>query len=138
MHIDKNSDSDLMLAADKGDLKAVSSILELSSLEDINYSNDYGNTALWLAANHNHKAIVDLLLKAGADPTIANCKAELPAMAAYKQDLNDVVVLLPELSQAEKDVAKPVQIIEVAPEPVLEQVAPEPVLEPVVEPEVII
>ena len=38
----------------------------------VNLIQDYGVTALALAANKGHKQVVDVLLKAGANPDIQN------------------------------------------------------------------
>lgn len=91
MNIDKNGDSELMLAADAGKIKLVKELLLTYSVEDINYQNEYGNTALYLAANHRHDNIVELLLAAGADSSIKNSKGETAEEARIKQDLQDAV-----------------------------------------------
>ena len=114
MNIDKNGDSELMLAADAGKKKIVQDLLPLLTVDDINYVNEYGNSALYLAANHGHKLIVEMLLAAGADPNLRNVEGKAAASAAYKQDFADIVALLPALSAEEKEQLKPT--IEIPPE----------------------
>lgn len=107
MIVDKHGDSELMLAADEGKLNIVMELLPTYSLQEINYHNPYGNTALYLAANHGHKTIVELLLAAGADPLIRNQNNHCAASAAYRQDFNNICAILPALSDAEKLELKP-------------------------------
>lgn len=95
MMIDKHGDSELQLAADSGNTKEVARLL-LEGLipEEINYQNPYGNTALYLAANHNHLSIVNLLLVHGADKTLTNVEGKTAADAAITQRLEDICVVL--------------------------------------------
>jgi hypothetical protein len=62
--------------------------------EYVNKTNEYGNTALMLAANHNHYSIVDTLIKAGADVTLTNSVGQDAASLANKQDFQNIVDLL--------------------------------------------
>lgn len=48
--------------------------------QDINARNQQGQTPLWLAAHHNRRDNVIVLLNAGADPTIADIKMRTPDM----------------------------------------------------------
>lgn len=114
MMIDKHGDSELQLAADKGDIKEVARLL-LEGLipEEINYQNPYGNTALYLAANHNHLSIVNLLLVHGADKSLANVEGKTAGDGAIKQRLADICVAL--------DVILPPEVI---PEPAVEEPPP--------------
>jgi ankyrin repeat protein len=119
MNIDRHGDSELMLAADAGKKAKVIELLQSYSVDDINYCNEYGNSALYLAANHGHKDIVIMLLTAGANPDFRNVEGKAAASAAYKQDFNEIVDLLPALSEEEKLVLKPPVIIEPPPEEIL-------------------
>jgi ankyrin repeat protein len=67
----------LMLAAMTGDDRMIAMLLEASP--DVNAADSLGTTALmWAAyaADHGHSAAVDLLLRAGADPSIENRRGE--------------------------------------------------------------
>jgi len=108
MNIDIHGDSDLMLAADKGNKEIIEFNLPSLTLEEINYCNPYGCSALYLAANHGHIDIVMLLLDAGADPLLRNADNKAAASAAYQQDFSDICDLLPALTTEEKALLKPV------------------------------
>jgi hypothetical protein len=59
--------SELLLAAERGDAVAVKHLLELEGISNINAVHPKtGQTALMVAATHGHAAIVELLLNAGA------------------------------------------------------------------------
>ncbi len=107
MYIDINGDSELMIAADKGKIKIVKALLNTCTKEDIDYQNEYGNTALYLAANHGHLEVVKLLLAANADPALKNIVDKDAAGAAFCQDFNDIVNLLPPISDEDKLRYKP-------------------------------
>ncbi|CAB4212558.1 ANK domain containing protein [uncultured Caudovirales phage] len=95
MLTDINGDNFLQLMADKGDVKKVAELLlQGVSMDELNYQNPYGNTALYLAANHNHINVVKLLLAHGADPELANAEGQKPVDAAVRQGLFDVCALL--------------------------------------------
>jgi ankyrin repeat protein len=108
MITDKHGDSELMLAADRGELSQVELCLETYTLAQINYCNPYGCSALYLAANHGHTDIVMLLLDANADPLLRNADNKAAASAAYQQDFSDICSLLPALTNEEKALLKPV------------------------------
>lgn len=93
-------DTILMDLADRGKLQLlVGHMQDLLVTTDelkeyVNKANEYGNTALMLAANHNHYSIVDTLIKAGADVTLTNSVGQDAASLANKQDFHDIVDLL--------------------------------------------
>ena len=64
--------SPLMLAALNGHAKIVKKLLEKKS--DIEYRNTSGETSLYLASYSGRNEIVDILLKANANPNIYTCK----------------------------------------------------------------
>ena len=61
-----------MLAALNGHAKIVKKLLEKKS--DIDYRNTNGETSLYLASYNGRNEIVDILLKANANPNIYTCK----------------------------------------------------------------
>ena len=61
-----------MLAALNGHAKIVKKLLEKKS--DIDYRNTSGETSLYLASYSGRNEIVDILLKANANPNIYTCK----------------------------------------------------------------
>jgi len=63
-------DQQLLLAAMGGQVKKVEKLLEDGA--NVNASNTDGGTALTLAAAHDHKDTVGLLLEKGADITVFN------------------------------------------------------------------
>lgn len=92
---DFNGETDLMKAADVGDLDFILEALPKdSSSEYVNAQNHYGNTALMLAANHNYVLVVEELLAAGADVTIENSVGQTAVLMADRQDFTDMVKLL--------------------------------------------
>ena len=64
--------SPLMLAALNGHAEIVKKLVEKKS--DINYRDTNGETALYLASYSGRNEIVDILLKANANPNIYTCK----------------------------------------------------------------
>ena len=64
----------LIEAADHGHADAVRCLLEHSPTVNLNERGYLGATALSRAARRGHTEICDLLLSAGADPDIPNCK----------------------------------------------------------------
>lgn len=64
------SASQLLNAARQGDAEKVRKLLEAKI--DVNSASTYGVTALALACDHGHEAVVQLLLKNGADPNTAD------------------------------------------------------------------
>ncbi len=98
-NINKYSDSELQLFADNGEYQKVLALLPNLSIEDIDYQNNYGNTALYLAANHRHILIAQALLAAGANPNLKNSEGKSAAIAAKLQDAEAIVSLLPAISE---------------------------------------
>jgi len=96
-----HSETPLMILSDAGNtIGVVSELQSLGSVSSqdlktyINRQNDYGNTALMLAANHNHLSIVSTLLNGGADPKLENIIGQTAADMANLQGFNDIVDLL--------------------------------------------
>lgn len=93
-------DTILMDLADRGKLQLLVGhmhdlLVTTDELKEyVNKANEYGNTALMLAANHNHYSIVDILIKAGADVTLTNSAGQDAASLANKQDFQNIVDLL--------------------------------------------
>lgn len=113
---DANGETDLMKAADVGDLTYVIHALSNDSTpEYVNAQNNYGNTALMLAANHDHFFVATQLIANGADVHLQNSVGQTAVLMADRQDLTDVVELLVSHG-AEPPPAKPV--VEPPPEPV--------------------
>jgi len=61
---------------------------------DINYQDEYGNTALLYACKLNSKRIIELLLKNGADTNIVNHKNKTPLMYSCKNGNKNCVDML--------------------------------------------
>lgn len=56
---------------------------------------DFGNTALHVAAFNGHSEIIHSFIKMGADPLVINCDGESPLfLAAYGSHLNVIDTLL--------------------------------------------
>jgi hypothetical protein len=70
----------LLEAAQNNDLEKIR--LTARTVEDINYTNKFGNTALTLAAFKGHHQAVQLLLARGADVNHANSRGDTALMLA--------------------------------------------------------
>jgi len=86
------SDSELLQAALRGDLHAVT--MSLDRRANINAQNTHGATALFMAAVQNRPDLAALLLEHGADPTIRNNAGRTPKDAAAEQGSSGVLALL--------------------------------------------
>lgn len=86
----------LHIAAQNGYLDLVEDLLENENdKEKINERRDDGSTALLVAIEHNHKAIVEYLLKNGADPNIPRHDGSTPLyIAVQNADIKLVDLLL--------------------------------------------
>ncbi len=123
---DINGDTTLMKLADVGDLKGtIAHLQELAKVtasdaeykDYVNHTNTYGNTALMLAANHNHYVITDTLLKAGAIATLTNVGGKTAADMANNQGFDYIVDLLVEEGGVERpksivELDKPIEIVD--------------------------
>lgn len=87
-----NNDTELMLAAAKGDLNRV--ILLIENGADVNEQNVFGNTALMSAVRNNQKEIVQQLLEAGADANIINAGQDTVLKIAIRNGYFDISNLL--------------------------------------------
>ncbi|KAF5841001.1 ankyrin repeat-containing domain protein [Dunaliella salina] len=76
--VDSFGNTSLMWAASVGNTRAVQQLLPNS--DDINAANKNGVTALQVAVRHTHHEVVDLLLHAGADPTLKNTSRGMTAL----------------------------------------------------------
>lgn len=83
----------LFWAAWRNDTAMVDLVLSTGS-NDVNVANDYGATALYVAAENADGPVVSRLLDAGADPNKALLSGETPLMQAARRGKLDVVRLL--------------------------------------------
>lgn len=83
----------LSRAAWRNDVALVDGVLRTGS-DDVNAANDYGATALYVAAENADAAVVAKLLDADADPNKALLSGETPLMQAARRGKLDVVRLL--------------------------------------------
>jgi ankyrin repeat protein len=73
----------LMVASDKGHLEVVRFLLGIPSVRaSMNNRDDEGSTALWRACYYGKGGVARLLLKRGADPTIADDRDITPMAMA--------------------------------------------------------
>lgn len=86
-----NSDTALMLAADKGNIETVQALLAKGA--DVNTEND-GNTALMLAAMNGHAEIVQALLAKGADVNVKANNSDTALMEAAADGHTEIVQAL--------------------------------------------
>jgi hypothetical protein len=87
----------LMLAAAKGHGETLKSLLlDPNARATINSTDLKGQTALYLASAHRRPLVVRLLLKAGADATIATGQGTTPKMIASLSGFHDIMELLPD------------------------------------------
>jgi ankyrin repeat protein len=80
----------------------VSIILEGVDPDRANGANDAGNTPLHVAVLHN-KAMVEILLHAGANPDVVNKDGESPFDIARKRNYPKIITLFEEASQRIRD-----------------------------------
>jgi ankyrin repeat protein len=71
---------DLVEAVENGNLKKVRELI--ASGTDVHTQNEYGTPVLYRATSEGHKAIVDTLLAAGANPNEVNASGNAPIFAA--------------------------------------------------------
>jgi HAD superfamily hydrolase (TIGR01549 family) len=93
---DESGNTPLIWAAELGDEELATKILGMfTNLEEINTKGYLGATAVNRAARRGHSAVLEVLLKAGANPDISNAKLQYPLhFAAYKQNMDAVELLL--------------------------------------------
>jgi ankyrin repeat protein len=72
----KDGDTSLILAAERGDLNRVNTLIEMGS--DVNHRNNNGQTALHHAMVYGHESVANLLLSRGADPNILDDDKNTP------------------------------------------------------------
>lgn len=100
------TETELLRAAKKGDIEALKEALGVlgegeasssaasSRLPDLEERNNFGHTALHLAARHGHVAAVRMLLDAGANPDAVDSTGRMPLhLAAQQPDPETVSVL---------------------------------------------
>ena len=69
--------------------------LAIGAGADVNYRNEYGETALFLAVVHGHTSLTRSLLQRGADPNIPGPSRWTPLDAAeFRKDRKQVNLLL--------------------------------------------
>jgi ankyrin repeat protein len=99
----------LLKAARDGDLDAVS--VALAAGAAVNARGDYGDSALNLAAEYGHQAIVERLLAAGADLENLGGADKTPLMnAAFAGQLSVVQVLLKQGARMNRDLLSSLQL----------------------------
>jgi ankyrin repeat protein len=84
----KELDQQFVAAVDKGDTSAVAHLLDAGA--SIQARNAYGQTALGLAAAKRENAVLDLLLKRGADPAVLDGSGRLTLEEAAR-DANPLI-----------------------------------------------
>lgn len=84
--------TELMVCASKGDIENAKK--HLASGDDINTRNVQGGTALLIAVLNNHPSMVSLLLKHGADASIASNKGLTAKAIATNNKYNEILQLL--------------------------------------------
>jgi ankyrin repeat protein len=84
----------LLEAANGDDRKKPVVELLLDRGAKINVKDDYGNTPLHLAAEHDAPGIVGILLGRGADPQIRNNEGKLALDVATSHNKTEIVALL--------------------------------------------
>lgn len=77
---------DFMKACEHGDAMIVEDFLKAGM--NPNTSNDYGDTVLHIAVNHNHEKVVELLLEAGADPNKQDSYGNTPLLLVCTKNGN--------------------------------------------------
>jgi len=81
-------------AVKNGDLKSVHDRLIKEDI-DVNVQDEFGYTALHIAALYGHKDLVEMLLNYGADPTIKDRKMfQIPLDIAREKNFDEIVILL--------------------------------------------
>lgn len=101
---DSSGQTVLHKTAKKGDEQKVRSILETATTEYINLADYAGNTAMQMAALKGNTVIIELLLKAHADPNTRNHDGDTPLQDAIDNGHDDVVALLKEYGAQEAPV----------------------------------
>ena len=87
-----NDNTELILAASKGDVGKVNDLLEAGA--NVDAQNKYGMTALMYASEGNHAEIVDALLEADADIDAKNGEGSTALMIAVIHGHEDIVSIL--------------------------------------------
>jgi len=72
----------------------INAVAMIAYAKEVNQRDMDGNTALLIASTEANTVVVRALLRAGADPNVANNKGELPITAAARNGLSDRVQLL--------------------------------------------
>ena len=78
-----NNDA-LLMAAVAGDIQVIQHLIESESVQ-LEATDIEGNTALILAARHNHFALVQLLIKAGANIHAVNAQGDTAFSLSIRQ-----------------------------------------------------
>lgn len=86
--------SALRYASGLGQLAVVEVVLRQCGAEDINDQGVVLGTALHLASQAGSEAVVELLLQAGADPTVLDDQGQTPRQVAQRKGHEDVADLL--------------------------------------------
>ena len=95
----------LMYSARAGKTNAVKKLLQINSTHQINTrDNGRGLTALIQAVKRGHDEIVDLLLKAGADPNLSDFKGRSPLMYSAMKGKPSVVKRLLQIESVRKNI----------------------------------
>src|SRR5215475_12090138 len=75
-----NGTTALAWSAERDDLEMADLLIRAAA--KLNAANDYGATPLWIACSNANAAMVDKLLKAGADPSVHLASGETALMTA--------------------------------------------------------
>ena len=90
----------LMHSAGRGKKTAIEKLLSVEGIE-MNAGDKYGRTAFTHAAKNGHVKIMDLLLKAGADPFQKSFKGQTPLMSAARSGKTNAVKKLLQISSTQ-------------------------------------
>jgi uncharacterized protein len=81
-------------ASGMGGGTVINAVAMIAYAKEVNQRDTDGNTALLIASTEANTIVVRALLRAGANPNLANSKGELPITAAARNGLSDRVQLL--------------------------------------------
>ncbi|EGD77628.1 hypothetical protein PTSG_08722 [Salpingoeca rosetta] len=103
----KRQHEQLFAACRDGDASVVTSLMEQDNA-DINQQDKRGDTPLHVACRHNQPAVVELLLKKGADTAVKNIRGGTPFMVAQKRNFH-AITSIPGLDPDSKPQQQPQQ-----------------------------